>query len=141
MTKTRHTSPHRHRAGHSGRLGSGTYQDPRPAVAQDVGSLTIYHVCTTRDVMRELIAGTPRFDLVLGTGQPYALTIQAASIEADTELGGLPITRRAINQRAGQSRVGFGQATHNRRSRCRSVPKGRNRGPQPGQRQRRCDLG
>ena len=93
---------------------SGTYQDPSgqrsPRITQDGGTLTIDHARTTTNVVGELTAGTPRFDLVLGTGQPYALTIQAAAIESYAELAGLPITRLVINQRAGQSRISFGQA-------------------------------
>jgi hypothetical protein len=93
---------------------SGTYQDPSgqrsPKLTRDGGTLTIDHHRTTRDVIGELVAGDPRFDLRLGTEHPYALTIQAAAIQSEAELGGLPITRLAIRQRAGQSRFNFGEA-------------------------------
>lgn len=93
---------------------SGTYQDPSgqrsPTLTQDGGTRTINHARTTRDLTGELVAGDPVFDLLLGTGQPYALTIQAAAIQSDAELGGLPITRLVINQKAGRSRLNLGQA-------------------------------
>jgi hypothetical protein len=54
--------------------------------------------------------GDPRFDLQLGTAQPYALTIDAAAIQSDAELGGLPVTRLTINHKAGRSRLSFGRS-------------------------------
>jgi hypothetical protein len=93
---------------------SGTYQDPfgqrSPTLTQDGGTLTIDHDRTTKEPMAELVAGDPVFDLRLGTGQPYALTIQAAAIQSDAELGGLPLTRLAIRQKAGRNHLTFGQA-------------------------------
>jgi hypothetical protein len=93
---------------------TGTYQDPSgqrsPTLTQDGGTLTIDHARTTRDGLGELVAGDPRFDLTLGAALPYALTIQAAAIQSDAELGGLPLTRLTIHQKAGQSRLSFAQA-------------------------------
>jgi hypothetical protein len=95
-------------------VGVGPHQDPSgqrsPKLTLDGGTLTVDHDCTTRDLIGELVAGDPLFDLLLGTGRPYALTIQAAAIQSDAELGGLPITRLAVTQRAGQSRLNFGAA-------------------------------
>lgn len=70
---------------------SGTYQDPSgqrsPTLTMDGGTLTIDHHRTTRDLTGELVAGDPVFDLLLGTRQPYALTIQAAAIQSDAPGG------------------------------------------------------
>lgn len=99
--------------GHAEEWVSGSYQDPSgqrsPTLRLDDGTLMIDHVRTVRDPIGELVAGDPVFDLGLGTGQAYALTIQAAAIECDAELGGLPISRLAVNQRAGHSRLNFNQ--------------------------------
>ena len=99
------------RAGAGQEWVSGTYQDPSgqrtPTLTQEGGTLVIDHVRTSRDLIGELVEGTPRFDLRLGTTPPYTLTIQAAAIQCDAELGGLPITGLAVNQQAGHSRLSF----------------------------------
>jgi hypothetical protein len=59
------------RSGAGAEWVAGTYQDPSgqrsPTLTQDGGTLAIDHVRTTRDVLGELVAGDPRFDLRLGT--------------------------------------------------------------------------
>ena len=107
---------------------SGTYQDPSgqrsPTLTMDGGTLTIDHHRTTRDLTGELVAGDPVFDLLLGTRQPYALTIQAAAIQSDAELGGLPITRLVITRRRAEAVSTSAKPTHSPPIRCRSAPKG-----------------
>lgn len=49
----------------------------------------------------------PRFDLVLGKAQPYALTIEMGASDNTFELGGLPITRLNVKQGAGKSDIHF----------------------------------
>ena len=74
-------------------MGGGHLPGPLgPAVAHAHPGrrhLTIDHLRTTREVVGEG-RGDPRFDLQVGTGPAYALTIQAAAIQTDAELGGLP---------------------------------------------------
>ena len=70
-----------------------TYQDPSgqrsPTLTQDGGtSPSTTSARPGRWWAR--VAGDPRFDLQVGTGPAYALTIQAAAIQTDAELGGLP---------------------------------------------------
>ncbi len=49
----------------------------------------------------------PKFDLVFGKAQPYALTIEMGASENTFELGGLPITRLDVKQGAGKSDINF----------------------------------
>jgi hypothetical protein len=72
--------------------------------------LTLMVIVGTQDAVDLLFGTTVAGRPLLGTGQPYALTIQAAAIQSDAELGGLPITRLAVTQRAGQSRLNFSVA-------------------------------
>lgn len=85
---------------------SGAYDDPTGAmpcrVSQEGGSAHITQE-PQFGAMRNWRQGIPAFDLALGTGQPYALTIETGASDSEFELGGLPLTRLAVKVGAGKN--------------------------------------
>lgn len=49
----------------------------------------------------------PTFDLFLGKGQPYTLTIEGGASEAELELGGLPLRQLTVRYGAGKQEIEF----------------------------------
>jgi len=49
----------------------------------------------------------PTFDLFLGKGRPYKLTIEGGASEAELELGGLPLRRLTVKYGAGKQEIEF----------------------------------
>lgn len=49
----------------------------------------------------------PTFDLILGKGRPYSLTIEGGASEAELELGGLPLRRLTVKYGAGKQEIEF----------------------------------
>ncbi len=89
---------------------AGSYDDPTGSlpcrVIQEGGTARI----TQRPQFTGLPGwgrGVPTFDLALGTGQPYALTIETGASENTFELGGLPLTRLVLKLGAGKNTVRF----------------------------------
>ena len=54
-----------------------------------------------------LFSKVPKFDLALGSAQPYTLTVEVGASENIFDLGGLPITRLWIKQGAGNVSFNF----------------------------------
>jgi hypothetical protein len=59
------------------------------------------------DEITGLLSGIPKYDLALGKGRPYALTVKTGASEFDFDLGSLPITRLEVRQGAGKFDVDF----------------------------------
>lgn len=57
--------------------------------------------------IKGLSVRSPKFDLLLGKGKPYALEINAGAYEGDFDLGGLPITSLELKQGAGKMDFDF----------------------------------
>ena len=57
-----------------------------------------------------LFSSTPHIDLMLGTAQPYAVSVELGASDNALDLGGLPLTRLAIKQGAGKVNVNFSAA-------------------------------
>jgi hypothetical protein len=49
----------------------------------------------------------PTFDLFLGKGRPYMLTIEGGASEAELDLGGLPLRRLTVKYGAGKQEIEF----------------------------------
>jgi hypothetical protein len=95
-------------------MGVGHLPGPlRPAVTHaHPGRRHPHHRPRPHDQGADGRAGRGRSSLrpAAGHRQPYALTIRAAAIQSDAELGGLPLSRLAIRQKAGRNHLTFGQA-------------------------------
>jgi hypothetical protein len=57
-----------------------------------------------------LFSSTPQIDLMLGTAQPYAVSVELGASDNALDLGGLPLTRLSIKQGAGKVTVNFSAA-------------------------------
>jgi len=96
--------------GDRGAWVTGAYHYPKGAlllkIDQNGGRVTItqdYDVTGLAGLFRR----TPRFDLALGKGKPYALTLEAGASDVAVDLGGIPVNELAIKQGAGRAEFDF----------------------------------
>jgi hypothetical protein len=89
---------------------AGTYDDPSNAVPLRI-DLTGNTARISQSFDWPSTWGTfrqpPTFDLFLGKGQPYMLTIEGGASEAELELGGLPLRRLTVKYGAGKQEIEF----------------------------------
>jgi hypothetical protein len=88
----------------------GTYTDPTGGIPSQV----VQEGTRTRIVQKPEwparwggIHEPPTFDLMLGTAQPFALTLETGAGEAQLDLGGLPLTRLIARVGAGKFDLDF----------------------------------
>lgn len=85
---------------------SGTYTDPNNTlplkIEQEGGTLRITQDYRTGEWWNLVAGNPPKFDLALGKGKAYMLSIEGGASEGDIDLGGLPITRLSIKKGAGK---------------------------------------
>jgi hypothetical protein len=89
---------------------AGTYEDPSNAVplriTQEGGTVRISQSLEWPQAWGR-VDRPPTFELALGKGRPYALTLEGGAGEAIVNLGGLPLRRLAVQQGAGRTEVNF----------------------------------
>lgn len=89
----------------------GIYQSPMEAlpvsIAQEGGTVTIAQQMESWNESLAASRDVPSFDLTLGGEHPYALTLDTGASANDLDLGGLPLTRLALNHGAGKLVVDF----------------------------------
>jgi len=89
---------------------AGTYDDPSNAVPLRI-DLTDNTARISQSFDWPSTWGTlrqpPTFDLFLGKGRPYTLTIEGGASEAELELGGLPLRRLTVRYGAGKQEIEF----------------------------------
>jgi hypothetical protein len=89
---------------------AGTYDDPSNAVPLRI-DLTGNTARISQSFDWPNSWGTfrqpPTFDLFLGQGRPYMLTIEGGASEAELELGGLPLRRLTVKYGAGRQEIEF----------------------------------
>lgn len=89
---------------------AGTYDDPSNAVPLRI-DLTDNTARISQSFDWPNAWGTfrqpPTFDLILGKGRPYMLTIEGGASEAELELGGLPLHRLTVKYGAGKQEIDF----------------------------------
>ena len=90
---------------------AGTYDDPSKAVPLriDQSSSGEARISQTFDWPNTwgTLRQPPTFDLLLGKGRPYMLTIEGGASEAELELGGLPLRRLTVKYGAGKQEIEF----------------------------------
>ncbi len=88
----------------------GTYDDPSNAlplrIDQEGGAVRIGQNVTWPENWGR-VNRPPAFELALGKGRPYALTLEVGANEGSIDLGGLPLTRLTIHHGAGKMSIGF----------------------------------
>ncbi|MEZ4639826.1 MAG: hypothetical protein R2873_01305 [Caldilineaceae bacterium] len=89
---------------------AGTYEDPSTAaplrISQDGATVRIsqdFNIPTTLGGMTK----APTFDLKLGKGKPYRLTVEGGASESEMDLGGLPLHGLAVKFGAGKQEFNF----------------------------------
>jgi hypothetical protein len=89
---------------------AGTYDDPSNAVPLRIEqSGATVRISQTFDWPNSwgTFRQPPTFDLFLGKGRPYMLTIEGGASEAELELGGLPLRRLTVKYGAGRQEIEF----------------------------------
>lgn len=87
---------------------SGTYHDPSGRVPLHLETKDNTARIAQTHRLYGVLSETPRFDLRLGTGRPFALTFEAGAID-DTvcDLGGVPLSAVEVKYGAGEIRLDF----------------------------------
>ena len=89
---------------------TGLYTDPSGKlpchVLEDGGSVRIKQGDNVLDYLNA-IGKFPTFDLALGTGRPFRLTVEVGASENLFELGGVPLTRLSFSTGAGKTELDF----------------------------------
>lgn len=84
---------------------AGSYADPSHAlpykVVREDGSVRITQEARVAEMLG-LFKGVPAFDLRLGTGQPFELSVESGASDNALELGGVPLTGLTLRQGAGK---------------------------------------
>lgn len=87
---------------------TGTYRDPTGSIPLRVESTgNRARIAQSVNLGLPKLKGTPRLDLQLGAGRPFALIFEGGANELDGELGGVPLTRLECRFGAGQASFRF----------------------------------
>lgn len=88
----------------------GTYKAPTGAlpvkIAQEGGTVRISQEYRMTG-LSGVLGSPPVFELALGMGRPYELTLELGAVESKADLGGIPIRRLTIKQGAGKFAFDF----------------------------------
>jgi hypothetical protein len=89
---------------------TGTYEDPSNAVplriVEEGGTVRISQAFSWPESWGTVSQPTT-FDLALGRGRPFVLTLEGGASEGDIDLGGLSITRLTVKYGAGKQEIRF----------------------------------
>jgi hypothetical protein len=89
---------------------NGVYHDPSQSIpchiTREGGSAWIIQDQNPFNFF-SMFNGIPDFDLALGQGNPFHLTLEAAASDKQLELGGIPLTRLEVKQGAGKMNLTF----------------------------------
>jgi len=89
---------------------TGTYRDPSgslPLKIDQVGTTVRISQAPEWANVLNLPSGIPTLDLALGTGRPFALTLESGASENEVDLGAVPINRMIVRQGAGKMTIDF----------------------------------
>src|SRR5215207_742887 len=90
---------------------AGTYYDPTnrraPRILEEGASVTITEAEPSFERIPAVFGGVPRYELEVGKGRPFALTIETGASEFDLDLGGVPVNRLLVRLGAGKFELGF----------------------------------
>jgi hypothetical protein len=90
---------------------SGTCDDPSgrrpPRIVEEEGTVRITEAEPSWERIPGVFSGVPRYELAIGKGCPFALTIETGASEFDVDLGGVPVTTLSVRQGAGKFELDF----------------------------------
>jgi hypothetical protein len=90
---------------------SGICHDPTgkraPRIVEEEGNVSIIESEPSWERIPAAFGGIPRYELAIGTGRPFALTVETGASEFEMDLGAVPISSLMVRQGAGRFELGF----------------------------------
>jgi hypothetical protein len=90
---------------------TGTCHDPTgkrpPTIAEEGGTVQISEGGPSFGHIPAVFGGVPRYELELGKGRPFALTIETGASEFEMDLGGVSVSSLVVRQGAGKFELDF----------------------------------
>jgi hypothetical protein len=90
---------------------TGTCDDPTgkrpPRIVEEGGTVRITEGEPSWERIPAVFGGVPRYELAIGRGRSFALTIETGASEFEVDLGGVPITTLSVRQGAGKFELDF----------------------------------
>jgi hypothetical protein len=90
---------------------TGACHDPTgkrpPRIVEEGGTVRISEGGPSFEQIRAVFGGVPRYELELGKGRPFALTIETGASEFEIDLGGVPVSSMEVRQGAGKFELDF----------------------------------
>jgi hypothetical protein len=97
--------------GEGGAWITGTCHDPTgkrpPRIAEEGGTVRITEAEPSLERIPAVFGGVPRYELELGKGRPFALTVETGASEFELDLGGVPLSGLLVRQGAGRFELDF----------------------------------
>ncbi len=76
-------------------------------ILQEEGIVRITEPEPSFERIPAIFGGVPRYELAIGKGRPFALTVETGASEFEMELGGVPVCSLMVRQGAGTFDLGF----------------------------------
>ena len=90
---------------------TGTCHDPTgnrpPRIVEEGGTVRITEVEPSWERIPAVFGGVPRYELELGQGRPFELTVETGASEFEMDLGGVPLEKLTVRQGAGSFELDF----------------------------------
>ena len=90
---------------------TGICHDPTgkraPRIVEEEGNVRITESEPSWERIPAAFGGVPRYELAIGKGRPFALTVETGASEFEMDLGGVPISSLMVSQGAGKFELGF----------------------------------
>lgn len=90
---------------------TGACHDPTgkraPRIIEEGGTVRISEAEPSFERIPAVFSGIPRYELAIGKGRPFALTIETGASEFEMDLGGVPLSSLKVRQGAGRFDLGF----------------------------------
>ena len=74
---------------------------------QEEGTVRITESKPSFERIPAVFGGVPRYELAIGKGRPFVLTVETGASEFEMELGGVPVSNLMVRQGAGKFNLGF----------------------------------
>ena len=90
---------------------SGVCHDPTgnrpPRIVREGGTIRLTESEPSFERLRAVLGGVPRYELGIGRGRPFALTVETGASEFEMDLGGVPVSSLTVRQGAGRFELDF----------------------------------
>lgn len=90
---------------------TGVCHDPTgkraPTIAEEKGTVRITESETSLERIPAVFGGIPSYELAMGKGRPFALSVETGASEFEVDLGGVPVSGLTVRQGAGKFELGF----------------------------------